>query len=202
MSRIQRTALAFLFTAAAAAAPASAAILVFDATLTGSQERPTPVNTPGIGTGLVTFNTTTHMMRVEVSFSGLLANTTVAHIHNGAKGVSGPVWTTTPTFPGFPAGVTSGAYDQTFDMTLASSYNPSFLNNAINLGSTASAEATFLAALRAGNMYLNVHSTMFPAGEIRGQLAEVPEPGTWALMIGGFGIVGAALRRRVKVAYA
>lgn len=31
----------------------------------------------------------------------------------------------------------------------------------------------------------------------------VPEPGTWAMMIGGFGLAGAALRRRsTKVAYA
>jgi hypothetical protein len=30
--------------------------------------------------------------------------------------------------------------------------------------------------------------------------APIPEPGTWALMIGGFGLVGAALRRRALVA--
>ena len=28
----------------------------------------------------------------------------------------------------------------------------------------------------------------------------VPEPAAWALMIGGFGLVGAASRRRAKVA--
>jgi len=31
---------------------------------------------------------------------------------------------------------------------------------------------------------------------VRGFLAAVPEPATWALMILGFGMVGAALRRR------
>lgn len=30
----------------------------------------------------------------------------------------------------------------------------------------------------------------------------VPEPATWAMMIGGFGLVGAAMRRRQRVAYA
>lgn len=30
----------------------------------------------------------------------------------------------------------------------------------------------------------------------------VPEPATWAMMIGGFGLAGAAMRRRAKVAFA
>jgi hypothetical protein len=37
-------------------------------------------------------------------------------------------------------------------------------------------------------------------GDIRqfriGGVAEVPEPGTWAMMIAGFGLVGAAARQR------
>jgi hypothetical protein len=34
--------------------------------------------------------------------------------------------------------------------------------------------------------------------EVSGDLAVIPEPSTWALMIVGFGAVGAALRRRAK----
>ena len=30
----------------------------------------------------------------------------------------------------------------------------------------------------------------------------VPEPATWMMMIGGFGLVGAAMRRRAKLAIA
>ncbi len=47
--------------------------------------------------------------------------------------------------------------------------------------------STFLTDLQesrllAGLWYVNIHSTVFPAGEIRGQLQPVPEPSTYALM--------------------
>jgi hypothetical protein len=53
-----------------------------------------------------------------------------------------------------------------------------------------------LSGAAAGRAYLNIHTTEFPNGEIRGFLIAVPEPGTWAMMILGFGIAGASLRRR------
>lgn len=190
--------LALALTASAFATPAAATTFVFEATLTGPSEEP-PNASPGTGSVTVLFDDVTQFMTVDAAFQDLLGTTTVAHIHGptaeAGTGVAG-VMTPTPTFPGFPAGVTAGTYLQTFDMTLASSYNGSFLNNATNLGSTTTASATLLSAMLDGKAYFNVHTTSFGGGEIRGFLSLVPEPGTWALMILGFGLTGAALRGR------
>ncbi|UTP41267.1 CHRD domain-containing protein [Phenylobacterium sp. LH3H17] len=186
-----------LATAAAAilfAGQANATAFVFETVLLGANEVPFAA-TPGTGTGRVTFDDVWNTMRVETSFSGLLGTTTVSHIHCcQPAGINAGVATTTPTFTGFPAGATSGSYDHTFDMTLANSYNAAFVT--ANGGTMASAFAALLNGAKAGNAYLNIHTTSFAGGEIRGQLSLVPEPQTWALMIAGFGMAGAALRRR------
>lgn len=63
---------------------------------------------------------------------------------------------------------------------------------------------SFLAMLQAGLAYVNVHTALNPGGEVRGQLLPVafipttpiPEPSTYALMLGGLGLVAWAARRR------
>lgn len=147
---------------------AHAAVFNYIAFLDGPSESP-PVISQGIGSGQVDVDDVAHTMRVRASFAGLTGNTTVSHIH-GPTAVAGAgtagVATTTPTFLGFPAGVTSGVYDITLDMTLASSYNPSFVT--ASGGTTALAEARLFLALAEGKAYLNIHSTFAPGGEIRG----------------------------------
>lgn len=176
----------------AVALPASA-LTIYDATL--DQNEPVPTGSPGTGTARVTIDGT--MMRVQASFSGLLGTTTVAHIHCctaladiGPAGVASMV----PTFAGFPAGVTAGSYDQTFDMTLAGSWNPTFITN--NGGTTLSAFSALVAGLDAGTAYFNIHTSEFAGGEIRGFMHAIPEPETYALMLLGLGVVALAARRR------
>jgi CHRD domain/PEP-CTERM motif len=186
-----------LVLAAASALPASAATFVYFASLNGNNENPV-VNTPGVGNALVTVDDVANTMRVQITFGGLVGNTTASHIHFcAAFPANAGVATQTPTFAGFPLGVKSGAYDNLFDMTLASSFNTGFLNNATNGGNVATARATLFNGMAAGQSYLNVHSTFAPGGEIRGQLvANVPEAATWGMMIIGFGLAGIALRRQ------
>jgi hypothetical protein len=89
----------------------------------------------------------------------------------------------------------------TFDLTMASSYNPAFVT--AEGGTVAGAEAALVAGLLAGETYINIHTTMFPGGEIRGFLSAVPEPATWAMMLIGFLGLGFAFRgsrRRVSFA--
>ena len=186
------------------AAPAAAAPIVFFASLSGLNEEPAN-NSPGTGTALVTVDATAHTLGVDASFLGLTSGTTAAHIHviNGpgdaiTSDTNGPVATQTPSFVGFPLGVTSGAFINTYDTTMTSTYRAGFVTD--SGGSAATAEAALFLAIMEGRAYFNIHTSMFPGGEIRGFLqpqqtvTPVPEPGT--LLLVGAGIAGFARMRR------
>ena len=153
---------------------AHAAVISYSTVLSGPNE--SPVNaSPGTGTASAIYDNVAHTLHVHVDFTGLTGTTTASHIHAPtavAFTSTAGVATTTPTFAGFPLGVTSGTYDNVLDLTLASSYNPSFVS--ANGGTTASAEAVLTQALADGKAYLNVHSSTFPGGEIRGFLVPTP----------------------------
>ncbi len=178
----------------------SAGVIHTRAILDGASEAP-PNASPGTGIAYVDFDTTAHTMRVQVTFSGLMAGVTAAHIHAATAAPftgTASVATQTPTFVGFPSAVTSGSYDETFDLTLASSYRAGFIT--ANGGSIANSEAALLFAATHNTAYLNIHTTAFPGGEIRGFLTVVPEPSSFVL--GGFGLMALgfwARRNRRKV---
>jgi hypothetical protein len=183
--------------------PAYAAPVTYTAILSGPTEEP-PNTSPGTGVVTVIVDEAAHTLAIQATFSGLLGTTTAAHIHviNGPGDANtsdtvGPVATTTPSFAGFPTGVTAGSFSSTLDTTLTSTYNPAFVTNAGGIGF---AEAALFDAIEQGRAYFNIHTTAFPGGEIRGFLqadvVSVPEPGILGLVALGLVGIGALRRRR------
>jgi hypothetical protein len=176
------------------AANATAIPIEYVANLSGAKESP-PNASPGTGFVTATFDLATHMLDLHVTFSGLTSPTIAAHIHaptpNPFSGVAG-VATQVPFFIGFPIGVTSGTYDQTFNTLDSSFYNPDFIT--ANGGTVAGAEAVFAQALDQGKAYFNIHTENFGGGEIRGFL-HVPDAGPTMLCL-VMGLIGLEMFRR------
>lgn len=183
--------------AAATTTSAMAHSIVFEASLLGANEVPA-VASPGTGKATITLDEHAMTMRVQASFEGLIGNVTSAHIHcctalanSGNSGVASPV----PTFPGFPSGIKAGTYDQTFDMSLASSWNNAFINT--HGGSVSTAFDALAEGFAQEKAYFNLHTSAFPGGELRGTLVSVvPEPASLVLMSTGLLCLAGAARRR------
>jgi hypothetical protein len=195
MKRTLLTAAMAIATSMVLSTPAAYAdTITLTATLSGALEVP-PTGSAGTGFATVVLNTTANTMFVDVTFSGLTGTTTASHIHccvaspflNANAGVA----TQVPTFLNLPLGVTSGSFTQLLDLTLASSYNPAFVT--AQGGTVPGAEAALVAGMENGESYLNIHTTTYPGGEIRGLLAPTPEPNSILLL--GSGLVGLVCTR-------
>jgi CHRD domain len=149
-----RARLAFLAAALLilALVPVVRAAEVFKAELSGANSVP-PVTSNGTGSATVTISDDGQSVSWDVTWSGLSGPPGAAHIHIGAADATGPVMI--PFAPVSATGTTG-----TFN---ASDYAG---------GDGLPADwAGVLAAIRAGNTYVNVHTAANPPGEIRGQLS-------------------------------
>lgn len=158
------------------------------ASLDSAQEVPSVVS-PARGYGELTLSG--DMLTGFFNWRNLTSPMFMAHIHccspRGANSGIALDFGTVPTS-------LSGRLDFSFDLAQASSFNRNFV--LASGGTVAGARSRFLQALDNETAYFNLHTTTFRPGEIRGQIAAVPEPASWALLIAGFGLTGAAMRRR------
>jgi hypothetical protein len=115
-----------------------------------------PANaSPAVGFAIVDLNTDTNMLSWNITYSGLLAPLTASHFHGPA-----------PAGTNGPVVVNVGALT-----------SPIIGNAAIS--------EIYEGQILAGLAYYNLHTTLFPGGEIRGQV--IPAPASLALLgLGGF----------------
>jgi hypothetical protein len=131
--------------------PALADSVEFGARLDPEQEVPP---TASEGDGEVDFTLRRDSVRFRLEWEDLTANVTAAHIHCAPPGVNGPVGVTLLMGPLDPDGRVRGSF---------TAPDPGNGCNWTTLGDV-------IGAVFDGNAYVNVHTSTFPGGEIRGQL--------------------------------
>ncbi len=147
---------AALFVMFASAVQAQAQTTNFTATLHGGNEVP-GVSTGAAGTATVTYNSATGEVTYRVEVYNMPVGTTAAHFHVGAAGVAGPVVVNMTVSTGI---------SNDFAITGTASSSSLVPRAAQGIGSW----DDFVQALLLGNIYVNVHSTNNPGGELRGQV--------------------------------
>ena len=137
------------------------AVVHLRATLTGLNEVP-----PTASNGTAEFEATISEAGISftMTFDGLTANAAVSHIHFGRNNVNGGVMIFLCGGGGQPAcpAATAG--------TIEGSIVPANVVGPAAQGVTAGDLVTAIREVLQGEGYVNIHTSTFPAGEIRGQV--------------------------------
>jgi len=136
----------------------------FNASLDSYHEAPLSIATTGTGSFQARLNPTGDQLTYELQYSGLEGgNTLFAHIHIGQPGTTGGVMFFLCGGGGKPACPNSSA-------TVTGTVTASDIIGPNGQGVAPGEFLEAIRAMRAGSAYANVHTTVYPSGEIRGQI--------------------------------
>jgi CHRD domain. len=155
--------------------PVRAEIVVFTAQLLASNETPPVTNADinAFGSVVITLDTVASTARFDASVGGVASpGIILAHIHEGPAGVAGPIRVDSGLSPANPLPLVNGSV--------------AFIRS--NLPVPTDVRDRILA--NPGGFYFNVHSTLNPAGVVRGQLVRAQAVGgTTAPTLSEWGII-------------
>jgi hypothetical protein len=177
---------------------AATAGTIFTANLTGDQEVP-PVETNASGTAIFELSDDQSTLSYSIETFGLDIGSIKteedqgddivgAHIHIAPAGENGPI----------VFGIFRPQHDKN-DRLITINGESGLIKfegvwDAADVANDAAPLADHLDDLFAGNLYINIHTTEFPGGEIRGQI--IPEPSTLLLLGSAFAVLALTRRRR------
>ena len=142
--------------------------------LTGYQEvaaAPNPSTISTSGTGDFKARVRDDRIEYTLRYGGLEGDVLQAHIHLGARAIAGGISAFLCTNLGNgPAGRTVPACPGPRDGTVSGTIEPADVVGPTGQGIGPGEYGELLRAIRAGATYANVHSSKYPAGEIRAQL--------------------------------
>ena len=148
-------------------APGKARVVKSDV-MTGYQESVQPpgsISSTGTGEFVAEIDDEAETITYTLAYSDIEGGAVLfAHIHFGARGTTGGV----STF--LCGGGTKPAPCPTPGGTVTGVIAPADIQGPVAQGIEAANFAELVHAMRSGVTYVNVHSTQFPAGEIRGQV--------------------------------
>lgn len=157
----------------AAAAPVHAQGGTATTRLRAFEEVPA-LSTPGGGIFTATINEDGTEMTYELRYFNMEGNVTQSHLHFAQRGVNGGIMVFLCSNLGNgPAGTQPCPTDNgTITGTIRAS---NVIGGAASQGVAPGELFSVLRGIRGGVVYVNVHTDLFPAGEIRGQLQFSPD---------------------------
>ena len=139
------------------------------ATLTGFEETPATLSSPGTGRFRARIHDHETMITFELHYEGL-EGVTQAHIHLGRPAITGGIVLFLCTNLAPPAGVPVPHPCPDAPATISGKLTAADVVAQAGQGIAPAEFAEVVRAIRAGATYANVHTTLRPGGEIRGPI--------------------------------